>query len=396
MDWHTRPRGDNAVKIGPWGILAALFFARLGMGYQFQLVASTAPQLQQSFALTYTDIGGLIGLYMLPGLVLAMPSGFLGARLGERRLVAVGLAVMALGTAWCALASDITLISAARVLSGFGAILMNVLMTKLIMDWFTKGGMVLAMAIFVSSWPAGVALALLVQAPLSVGYGWPAAFWSGAALAGAGLLAFLLVHRPAPGAAAIVAKQWPNRREVPGLVCIAACWALFNIGYALMFGFAPVFLAGQGASVIAANGWIGMVMCIGTLSTALGGAFIQRLDGGRYSVPAILLLFAATLLILAYVNSSIWLLVIMAILGPAPAGGIMALPSRVLSPPSRTLGMALFFTIFYIGMAAGPAAAGWAIDWTGDKAAALILGAATCVLAAGLFAVTWKMSAARA
>src|SRR6185369_14335182 len=104
-----------------------------GMGFQFQLIASTAPQLQPAFSLSYVDIGTLIGLYMLPGALLALPASWLGTRFGERRLVGAGLALMAIGTALCAIATDYNMLLAGRLLSGFGGILMNVLMTKLAM-----------------------------------------------------------------------------------------------------------------------------------------------------------------------------------------------------------------------------------------------------------------------
>ena len=383
------------MTIGPWGILAALFVARLGMGYQFQLVASTAPQLQPAFALSYTDIGSLIGLYMLPGLALAMPSGWLGARFGERRLVTIGLALMALGTAWCAMAPDFAQLGAGRLLAGFGAILMNVLMTKLVMDWFAKRNTVLAMAIFMNAWPAGVATALLVQAPMSAAYGWPAAFWSGALLAALGLAIFVIVHRPAPGAATQADGRWPIRAELPALLLCTSVWALYNIAFALMFGFGPWLLASQSGNVVSANALISMVMWIATVATPVGGLLMQRIDGGRFMVPAVMAVYAASLFVLAQISTSVPVLILMAIVAPSPAGAIMALPARILAPASRALGMGLFFTIFYIGMALGPAIAGWSIDITGDRSVPLIIAAALSLVSAVLFIATWRMVGAR-
>ena len=58
-----------------WIILAVLFVARTSMAYQFQSVASVSEQLIQEFGLSYTEIGLLIGLYMLPGIFIALPGG---------------------------------------------------------------------------------------------------------------------------------------------------------------------------------------------------------------------------------------------------------------------------------------------------------------------------------
>ena len=44
-------------------------------------------------------LGLLIGLYMLPGIVIALPGGMLGQRFGAKRVVLVGLALMTIGGA---------------------------------------------------------------------------------------------------------------------------------------------------------------------------------------------------------------------------------------------------------------------------------------------------------
>ena len=82
-----------------WLILGVLFFARTAMACQFQTVGSTAPFLIGSFAIDYTRLGTLIGLYMLPGIFFALPGGMLGQRFGAKRLVLAGLLLMAAGGA---------------------------------------------------------------------------------------------------------------------------------------------------------------------------------------------------------------------------------------------------------------------------------------------------------
>jgi MFS family permease len=59
-----------------------------------------------------------------------------------------------------------------------------------------------------------------------------------------------------------------------------------------------------------------------------------------------------------------------------PAGAIMALPARVLSPPHRAGGFGVFYTIYYAFMAFGPAIAGMLRQASGSPAAPLLFGAA--------------------
>ena len=58
-----------------WPVLAVLFLARTAMAVQFQSVGSLGPILAQNLTLDYAAIGTLIGLYFLPGIVIALPGG---------------------------------------------------------------------------------------------------------------------------------------------------------------------------------------------------------------------------------------------------------------------------------------------------------------------------------
>jgi hypothetical protein len=48
------------------------------MGFQFQTLGSVGDDLSVAFGLDYAGIGFLIGLFMAPGLFLALPAGFSG------------------------------------------------------------------------------------------------------------------------------------------------------------------------------------------------------------------------------------------------------------------------------------------------------------------------------
>jgi predicted MFS family arabinose efflux permease len=85
-----------------WQALLALTLARAAMGFQFQSVAAVAPLMAESLGLDKAQLGWLIGLYLLPGVAFALPGGLLGRRFGDKRLVLVGLVLMAAGGLWLA------------------------------------------------------------------------------------------------------------------------------------------------------------------------------------------------------------------------------------------------------------------------------------------------------
>src|SRR5580700_11315530 len=113
-----------------WVALTVLTVARVSLGFQFQSLASISPLLRQDFGISFADVGFLIGLYMLPGIFLAVPGGLLGQRFGDKRMVCFGLVLMTLGGAVLGMAKNYEMILAGRLLSGAGGVLLNVLMSK--------------------------------------------------------------------------------------------------------------------------------------------------------------------------------------------------------------------------------------------------------------------------
>ena len=80
-----------------WLVLAMLFTARIGLGFQFQTLGSVSNELVDELGLNYTEIGSLIGLFMVPGMILALPAGFAGRFMSDRFIVGLGLLVLAAG-----------------------------------------------------------------------------------------------------------------------------------------------------------------------------------------------------------------------------------------------------------------------------------------------------------
>src|SRR5260370_11208894 len=99
-----------------WGMLALLFAARVGLGFNFQTLGSVADPLVRDLHLSFTEIGTLIGLFNAPGLVLSIPAGLAGRRVSDRVLVAGGLVAMVAAGALAAVADGFALLALARLL----------------------------------------------------------------------------------------------------------------------------------------------------------------------------------------------------------------------------------------------------------------------------------------
>ena len=121
------------------------------MAFQFATVGALGPVVGQTFQIDASSLGVLIGLYLSPGILLALPGGAIGRTIGDKRSVIAGLALMALGGTVSAVSDIWELQLTGRVVAGAGGVILNVLMTKMVTDWFEGHEIATAMALLSSS-----------------------------------------------------------------------------------------------------------------------------------------------------------------------------------------------------------------------------------------------------
>jgi predicted MFS family arabinose efflux permease len=265
-----------------WLILAVLTAARTAMGFQYQTIGSTAPQLISTLGIGFTQIGTLIGLYHITGVVLSLPGGLIIQRFGDKRLCAVGLALMAGGGLMMTLAGDFAVLFCGRLVSGVGGILFNLVITKMTADWFARREIVLAMAIILATWPLGIALGLLAQPLIATAFGWRAVMLSAAVACLVSMTLVTLLYRApaeqAPAGATSRLSLPPACTLVPVIVS-GVIWGAFNAGLVGYFSFVPPLLAEAGGMTISAAGAItSLALWVGILSIPIGGYVAQRLQ----------------------------------------------------------------------------------------------------------------------
>jgi MFS family permease len=361
-----------------WGILAVLFAVRLTMGFQFQSVAAVAPLLEHELGASLADIGVLIGLYFTPGVALALPGGAIGQKYGDKTTVLAALLLMLAGGLAMAFSSSWSVQVAGRLVAGAGGVMLNVLMTKMVTDWFAGREIATAMAIFVNSWPAGVAISLLILPAIGTAYGVSAVYLAVAATIGCGIVLLAALYQPPPNfISATTARARLDRNTVIALIAAALIWGLYNVGFATIFSFGPSMLVEHGWSITAAGSAISIVLWLAVVSVASGGFLADRIGRPGLIIVAGCTIFAILMILLPRSSAIVAVTVALGLICGLPAGSIMSLPSRVLQPAARAIGMGLFFTVYYACMMLGPAIAGACAKWAGSAGAALDFGAAT-------------------
>ena len=361
-----------------WTILAVLFLARTAMAVQFQSVGSLGPILTQELAIDYAAVGTLIGLYMLPGVVIALPGGVLMQRFGATTIALAGLVAMAAGGALMGATSSFSALVAGRLVSGTGAVLLNVALAKMTADWFVGREIVTAMSILIASWPFGIALALICFVPLATAYGWPAAMNLGAVCSLVSLALIAAGYRSPPELSKEIAKLELNLtgREWLLVVLAGAAWGTFNVSYIDLVSFAPGLFVARGYSLAQASGLVSIVGWVMIVSIPLSG-YAAEASGRPHAVTAAgLVLGAASLVLMAAGVAPFAVFAVVALVVGLPAGPIMALPAQALRAESRASGMGVFYTCYYAAMAVLPGLAGMARDLAGSSAAPVLVAAA--------------------
>jgi len=381
----SRPHAAGTGEEGRWVALAVVFLARVSMGFQFQSVASVGPFLAREFGLTHLQLGGLVGLYMLPGVAVAVPGGLLGRRFGDRRVVLAGLVLMAAGAVVTGLARGVPAATAGRAASGAGAVLLNVLLAKMVADWFAGKELSTAMAVMLTAWPVGIGLASATLGATAERASWRVAVHGTAGVAALAALLLLGCYRdPGPRAAA-PARPRPRGSVLParGLALALAAgggWALFNAALIGFVAFAPGWLVAGGRSVGQAGVLVSVTLWVSLASIPLGGWLAdRRRDADRLVVAGCLLCAAAMAALVVLPWPAVWC----ALLGLAvglPPGPLNALLPRALAGGHLAAGLGVYQTVNYVGMAAAAPAAGAVLDLTASAAAPVLLAAAGAAL----------------
>jgi MFS family permease len=360
-----------------WGALALLFTVRLAMAFQFQAVGAVSPILMTDFGVGLADIGLLISLYLAPGIVFAVPGGAIGRRFGDKPVVLFGLALMIVGGLTMAIATGWPWQLAGRLVAGIGGVLLNVLMSKMVTDWFAGKEIATAMGIFVNSWPAGIALALVVLPALAGASGIVAVAMATVVFAVLGLVLLALLYRPPPGLPANSGSSvWPTGAALHAVITAGCIWGLFNAALAMVFGYGTALLTERGWGLAAAGSATSLVLWMVALSVPLGGVIADRTGHPREVMITGFALFALLLFIGARTGAVVATFILLGLVAGLPAGPIMSLPSRVLGPDTRAAGMGLYFAIFYFMTVAGPIIAGALALRAGTSRATFDLGIA--------------------
>ena len=206
----------------------------------------------------HASVAGLqwtVDAYALAFAALMLSAGMLGDRFGARRLFVAGLALFALASAACGLASDATQLVAARAFQGIGAAAMlpNSLVLLNQACGHDNGLRARAVSLWTAAGAVSIAAGPVVGGLLIAAFGWRSIFWVNVPLCVAGIVAAYLL---------IADKKTEQRTrgiDLPGqLLATVALTAFVGAMIELRpLGFAhPLVIGGIVLAMLAATGFV--------------------------------------------------------------------------------------------------------------------------------------------
>jgi EmrB/QacA subfamily drug resistance transporter len=162
---------------GQGWVLALTSVASFMVSLDTQVVATALPVIRVNLHASLAALEWTVNAYTLTFAVLLLPGAALGERLGQRRMLAIGMGLFTAASAACALAPNPGALIAARAVQGAGGALVLPLAFALLSAGFPPQRRAWAIGIFTAVTGLAVASGPVVGGAVAQGIAWPWIFW---------------------------------------------------------------------------------------------------------------------------------------------------------------------------------------------------------------------------
>jgi len=329
------------------------------------------PDIQREFDMSFSQIGTFTGVYGLVALVVSIPAGIAAKQYGEKRVMCVGLAILAVGLFGLSLAENFGQAITARAVWIFGYRLAFVcVMTAIALTAppHLKG---MAMGIL----GAMSSLATVVGAPLCAGIavslGWRHAIMAFGGVALLGLFVFYAFYRQRPE---VIVKPGAgdDKRGAFSAFRLPIVWTIPLLGLTNAGGFAATFflpsaLKAEFALDAAASAQVISIAYIcAIVVNPIGGYLADRYNRWLVLAGMIGLMIPASLAMMSH-NLLVFKIAAAALISLGLASTNQLYPTVAELMRGRDVGPLMGVTALGGGIFGylGPQALGWLRDWSG-------------------------------
>jgi len=399
------------------GWVALLLFALALINYIDRVTLSfAATPIAQEYHMSPVALGYLFSSFLWTYTLFLLPMGVLVDRFGARRIAGAGLGLWSIATACTGLVGSFPALMATRLLMGGGEASSNPAGARVIREWIPAGERGLVNAVFNSGSYAGPAICALAAGPIIAAFGWRALFFAAGGIGLIWLVCWLIWFDTPERTSWLGATERQKilaERSIPSSQAALPATSLLQLlsrgptlwGLALTMGcnvysqylfltWLPSYLQHSKGLTLAKTGLlaaipyaVAVVFCI--LIGRLSDRFLKGdVGGGKRRIVIATSMFLASIILLAPLVQSLWLIVALVALSLT---GIAATTSQNfallndLLPDPRNVGIAMAFLVVggnVFGLMA-PIVTGYVIDITGSYDMAFIIAGILLLIGAG-------------
>lgn len=245
------------------------------------------PELQQELGLNLVRSGFMLSLVQLFGMVAGMAVGLFAVRIGLRRSLLWGLALLALCSGLGTFARSEAAMLVFRAIEGCAFLMVAMPAPGLIRQSVHPAYLNRVLSIWGAYLPAGTALILLFGSWVLVFTSWRVLWWGLAVLTA---LIWWLAWQRIPADAAVVRsgerrgtadnhRWWQLARETltsQNVWLIALCFAAYTFQWATVIGFLPTIYNESGISGLLSGILTGIAAAANIVGNVLAGYFLHR------------------------------------------------------------------------------------------------------------------------
>ncbi len=235
------------MKRKAWAVMFVAYLAGVAVALNQFKVPPVMQVLMDSLQVDMATGGWLMSVFSVAGVIFALPAAFLLGRLGPKAsgLIALGCAII--GSIIGALAQQVGVLLAGRLIEGIGLALIAVVAPAVISMWFEPQERGLPMGIWASWVPVATFVMYNIAGAIESNFSWQGVWWFGTAVSLIAFVAYaVVVGVPARNAAGKKQTEAPVSYK-EGLLStntwlLAIAFAGFNFALVGFSTWAPTFL----------------------------------------------------------------------------------------------------------------------------------------------------------
>lgn len=369
------------------GVIAAL---HVGKG----LIA--LPQMQHAFDRILAQLSSMLSVFAIVGLVGSIPAGALVQRLGDRRVLLVGLCILGLASLAGSATTDYGWLLGTRIVEGLGFLTVTVAAPSALNRLTPASRRSLVFGFWGTFMGIGIALSMLLGPWLG---SWQNLWMLDGALTLIMAICIRIRVPAAPGAHGLSkADGLQGLRQVlrsRPTILLALSFALYNILYFSMMTFLPSYLMERVGLSMTQAGMLGaVIVLVNAAGNVLGGLCLQR-GISPASQLGLGFLLSGLLGVLAYLSITpastvLWLcMAFSAISGVLPATLLASVSYSAPTPNLTPMSLGLVMQGNYLGQVVAPLQAGALLTAFGWISVSVQIGIAA-VLGTMLAWLYWK------